>query len=239
MKIKKILNFIKENRNIPYPITDSFNCNKRIAVVGNSEILKDKEYGKIIDDNDFIIRFNRSPTAGFEKFVGTKTNLRVCGQGVFENQSYNVPGLEYLGEQANYIKNLKNSNILVLHNCNDESQYRSNLGKYTSDTNSVFLFNLKYERDIKLKIISHLNFFKRFQIYRQNKQFTSGMIVLSMLILKKLKPSVFGFSLNKKSSFYKSYWQKGGEIKNPVHDLNLENEILNNFIKERKIDYYG
>ena len=65
------------------------------------------------------------------------------------------------------------------------------------------------------------------------------MTVLSMLILKKLKPSVFGFSLNKKSSFYKSYWQKGGEIKNPVHDLNLENEILNNFIKERKIDYYG
>ena len=51
------------------------------------------------------------------------------------------------------------------------------------------------------------------------------MIILSMLINKGIKPSIFGFSLNKDSSFYSSYWQKGGEIKNPVHDLNLENKI--------------
>ena len=135
MKIRNILNFFKEYKNIPFPFTKNLN-NKNIAIVGNSEELKKRNYGKTIDDFEFVIRFNRSPVDGFESYVGSKTSLRVCGQGVFENQIYEVPGLEYIDERANFIKNLKNSNILVLHN-NKENYYRSNLTKYTSESNRV------------------------------------------------------------------------------------------------------
>ena len=236
MKTKNILNFFREYKNVPFPFTKNLN-NKNIAIVGNSEILKKKDYGKTIDNFEFVIRFNRSPVSGFETYVGSKTSLRVCGQGVFENQIYEVPGLEYIDERANFIKNLKNSNILVLHN-NKENYYRLNLTKYTSGSNSVNFFDLKYERILKFKITAYLNIFERLKIYKQNTQFTSGMIILSMLIDKGLKPSVFGFSLQKDSNFYTSYWQTGGEIKNPVHNLNLENQILRELIRSKKINFY-
>ena len=83
-----------------------------------------------------------------------------------------------------------------------------------------------------------MNIFERLKIYKQNTQFTSGMIILSMLIDKGLKPSVFGFSLQKDSNFYTNYWQTGGEIKNPVHNLNLENQILRELIRSKKINFY-
>ena len=237
LKIINIFLFLKSYKNIPFPFNENLK-DKNIAIVGNSEILKQKVYGKIIDNFDFVVRFNRSPVNGFERYVGSKTSLRVCGEGVFESQKYEVPGLEYIDEKANYIKNLKNSNILVLHN-NKENYYKSNLEKYTSETNKVIFFDLKYERILKFKLTSYLNFFERLKIYKEKSQFTSGMIILSMLINKGIKPSIFGFSLNKDSSFYSSYWQKGGEIKNPVHDLNLENKILEELIKRQKINYYN
>ena len=111
MKIRNIFNFLKEYKNIPFPISGNFNY-KNIAIIGNSEILKKKSYGRVIDNFEFVIRFNRSPLIGFEKYVGSKTSLRVCGEGVFENQTYEVPGLEYTDEKANFIKNLNNSNRL-------------------------------------------------------------------------------------------------------------------------------
>ena len=64
--------------------------------MGNSEILKQKAYGKIIDNFDFVVRFNRSPVDGFERYVGSKTSLRVCGEGVFESQKYEVKALNIL-----------------------------------------------------------------------------------------------------------------------------------------------
>ena len=235
----KIYNLIKNYLSIPKTIVSLIVSNKKkVAVIGNSEILSKKKYGKIIDKHDFVIRFNRSPVLRYKKIVGSKTHLRVCGEGVFENKEYKVIGLEYLGEKKNYIKNLKNSNILVLHN-KEEKYYSSNIKKYTSETNKIFYFNLKYERFLKFKIFSHLTFFRRIKLFKSSTQFTSGMMIISILILNNIKPSIFGFSLKKKSSFYKSYWQKGAEIKKPVHDLELENKLLKKFITLKKITYYN
>ena len=86
---------------------------------------------------------------------------------------------------------------------------------------------------------SHLTFFRRITLFKSSSQFTSGMMIISILILNNIKPSVFGFSLKKKSSFYKSYWQKGAKIKKPVHDLENENELLKKFITLKKITYYN
>jgi hypothetical protein len=42
-------------------------------------VLLNREYGKIIDSYDFVIRFNMAPTLGYEKFVGSKTTHRILG----------------------------------------------------------------------------------------------------------------------------------------------------------------
>lgn len=52
--------------------------NKRIAIVGNGII--DTKEGKHIDNSDYVIRFNKFKTSGFEDFVGRKTSAwcRIC-----------------------------------------------------------------------------------------------------------------------------------------------------------------
>ncbi|QDZ18991.1 sialyltransferase [Chloropicon primus] len=47
------------------------------AVVGSSESVLRHERGKEIDGHSAVIRFNEAPTAGFEKFVGKRTTVRL------------------------------------------------------------------------------------------------------------------------------------------------------------------
>ncbi|NDB56776.1 hypothetical protein EB169_13235, partial [archaeon] len=50
---------------------------KRCAVVSNSGSLLDKSYGELIDSHDVIIRCNRTVIEGYEKFVGSRTDIRL------------------------------------------------------------------------------------------------------------------------------------------------------------------
>ena len=57
-----------------------------IAVVGNSDKLLKKNYGGFIDSHDIVIRMNEAPTKGYEKYVGSKTDIRFV---VFSERYYN------------------------------------------------------------------------------------------------------------------------------------------------------
>jgi hypothetical protein len=138
-------------------------------------------------------------TSNFEEYVGSRTDLRVCGEGVFTNTEYKVKGLEFLGEEANFIKKLKNSKILLLHN-NKQLFFKDNYKNYTSDTNEIFYFNLTDENILKFKIASSFNLIKKISYLKKEKQFTSGMIIICLLLLKKIDFSLFGFSTNKSIS---------------------------------------
>ncbi|QDZ20934.1 sialyltransferase [Chloropicon primus] len=50
---------------------------KTCALVGNSGAMKEKKYGKYIDEHDFVARVNALPTRKFEENLGNKTSLRV------------------------------------------------------------------------------------------------------------------------------------------------------------------
>lgn len=52
----------------------------RCAVVGNSPLLLSAPMGAEIDAHDVVLRFNFAPTVGYEKFVGTRTHLRMMAQ---------------------------------------------------------------------------------------------------------------------------------------------------------------
>ena len=49
------------------------------ALVGGSSLLLDETYGREIESMSTVIRLNSAPTAGFETFVGTRTDVRVWG----------------------------------------------------------------------------------------------------------------------------------------------------------------
>lgn len=49
----------------------------RCAVVSNSGVLANYEYGAEIDEADLVMRFNTAPVVGYETIVGTKDNVRI------------------------------------------------------------------------------------------------------------------------------------------------------------------
>ncbi|MCB0353459.1 MAG: glycosyltransferase family 29 protein [Bdellovibrionales bacterium] len=57
----------------PIPPSSANSC----AVVGNSGVLLQQEYGPEIDSHDFVIRFNQARTRGYERRTGAKTSLRI------------------------------------------------------------------------------------------------------------------------------------------------------------------
>ena len=48
---------------------------KKVIIIGNSPSVLNYEYGSIIDSYDVVIRINRCVTAGFEKYIGSKTDI--------------------------------------------------------------------------------------------------------------------------------------------------------------------
>ncbi|KDP37594.1 hypothetical protein JCGZ_07940 [Jatropha curcas] len=52
------------------------------AVVGNSGILLQKDYGKLIDGHEIVIRLNNARTERFEQFVGSKTNISFINSNI-------------------------------------------------------------------------------------------------------------------------------------------------------------
>ena len=50
----------------------------RIAIVGNATPKRD--FGKLIDSYDIVIRMNNFRLSGFERLIGTRTDLR-CTTG--------------------------------------------------------------------------------------------------------------------------------------------------------------
>ena len=89
--MEKLLEQIK---NHTYPESHLFK-GKSCVIVGNSSKLLSEELGEEIDSHDFIIRFNHATVKGFEKHVGSRTNLRMInahmvaainGYDISENQ---------------------------------------------------------------------------------------------------------------------------------------------------------
>ena len=70
---------------------------KNIALVGNSDSILDEEYGELIDSHKQVVRFNNAITEGFEKYVGSKTDIRVANPHILEDHpDHHVRSLSFL-----------------------------------------------------------------------------------------------------------------------------------------------
>ena len=89
---------------------------KKIAVVGSSGILLDKEYGKEIDDHDYIVRFNVARVKGFEKNVGSRTDIRFFNGHAFAGTS---DPQRFKKNDPNFVSNL-NDELLIVKSWNEK-----------------------------------------------------------------------------------------------------------------------
>lgn len=66
-----------------YPSIFNLPSTSSICLVGNGGVVMEKELGNEIDNYDVVIRFNHAPTSGYEKYVGSKTTLRLVNGHCF------------------------------------------------------------------------------------------------------------------------------------------------------------
>tara|TARA_B100000131_G_scaffold297808_1_gene316899 strand:+ start:19 stop:693 length:675 start_codon:yes stop_codon:yes gene_type:complete len=224
------MNFFKNISN--EIIKDLSLYNKTIAIVGGSSSLMENNYGKEIDQYDFVIRFNRAPTKGYEKHVGSKTSLRVMGEQFFLNRSEQYPdkkiNFDYL------VKNTHNTNILIL--CLGMIDEIQSMNKF-SKSNNFFYIPTQINHKLKYNLISKFNYYKKFKFYFHNSDLSSGSLILSYLINFNLKPSVFGFDFFKNKENYSMYYSNFIE-KSIVHEFDLEKELLNEFKDKNLAHFY-
>ena len=79
MDIMKRVGALGESKKDALPPSDlegMFTFN-RCAVVGNSKKMTTHKMGTLIDEADFVMRFNAAPVKGYEESVGSKTHIRI------------------------------------------------------------------------------------------------------------------------------------------------------------------
>ena len=79
--------------NTSFPIFSNKNTNidfskiKTASLVASSGALLDNKFGKQIDESDLIIRFNAARVEGYEKHVGSRTDIRILNGHSFNGST--------------------------------------------------------------------------------------------------------------------------------------------------------
>jgi N-acetylneuraminate synthase len=184
----------------------------KIAIVASSANLLDNEYGKIIDSFSEVVRFNRAPTKGYEKHVGSKTTIRIANNHVFSNTPH--VGWETNSQPTFFIKEQKNINIVHL---GPELTSWEHKDAHIDASSKAFLVNYEalYENIFPLT----------------NKNPSCGFAFLWICINSGIKPSIFGYGLDED---YGQYHDKNAISS---HGPKKEKEEIKKWINEGLVEY--
>lgn len=85
--------------------------NKSVAIIGSGNNIIGKNNGVYIDTFDYVIRFNRSITDGYNVDVGNKTTHRIINPLVYLCRPLTP---DFPNQDQNFIKKVKNQEIIVI-----------------------------------------------------------------------------------------------------------------------------
>ena len=189
----------------------------KVAIVGGSSSLSRNNLGEEIDAHNYVVRFNRAPTKGFEGIAGSKCSLRVANNHVFDNHKED-PSV-WTGQPHDFIKNLKDATILYFGP--DIAPWNN----YESNTDgSCSLYRFQYENSDLLKMRIGVKFGANFSV---------GVGVIVLFVLSGITPTIYGFDVEEDTG-RSHYWESRPAV-GPCHNLSLEKQILKDLIAEKFI----
>ena len=184
----------------------------KVAIVGGSSSLSRKNLGEEIDAHDYVVRFNRAPTKGFEDIAGSKCSLRVANNHVFDNHKED-PSI-WTGQPHDFIKNLKDTIILYFGpDINPWNNYKKNTDS------SCSLYRFQYENSDLLKMRLGVKFGANFSV---------GVGVIVLFVLSGITPTIYGFDVEEDTG-RSHYWESRPAV-GPCHNLLTEKQILKDLI---------
>lgn len=200
-------------------VDPSLEISEKVALVGSSSCLLETKYGAQIDQYDDVIRFNRSPTVGFEERVGKKCTLRAVNIHVYGNVDAEKNG--FSNQPKFFIKNLKNKNILCVgHAKNLRQRKHENM----HESSKLFLFDWNQENSIT----------KQFN-YQTGLTPTVGTLIIFLCIVSGITPHLYGF--HDVDSTWGHYWETRPPA-GPCHDINQEKQIINRLDREGRLKLF-
>jgi hypothetical protein len=189
---------------------------KSVAVVGNSGILLDNEYGSKIDKHDITIRFNAARVKGYEKNVGSKTDIRLMNGHIF-NGSSNPK--RFKKNDPNFTSNLNNETLIV--KSWNQQEFVEGILK-TTPQNKVYFLNPP---------------FTQYCNSLTGQEATCGVVGVLFLSLFTSKISCFGFNFYKDGWSKNHYWEEMEEYKQG-HSFNVEEQLFDQLEQEGKIKIF-
>lgn len=202
-------------------IKPGLSLSENTAIIGSSGRLKKTSHGNLIDTYTDVIRFNRAPTNGYEKDVGSKTTLRIVNNHVFDNIDASKDG--FTGQPQCFIRDLRDSRILyIAHDLEPWQRRREN----THEINELFLFNWVTVDKLKDK-------------YNYPTEFHMGLglIIVLLCVEAGIKPHLFGFDTTEKEKTRNHYWEERPGA-GPCHDVGAEQGIICKLMRNDKVEVF-
>lgn len=193
-------------------VTPDLYVSSSLAVVASSSRLLSSDYGKIIDSFDDVVRFNRAPTKGFEKYAGSKTTIRVANNHVFGNVPHE--GWESSYQPTGFIRDQRNISIVHL----GVKEFWRDREKHIHESCRAFLVSYNYIDSM---------------IPSLGSRPSGGFCFLSVCIEAGIKPAIFGYGVDEES--YGHYFDPNSVS---THEFSKEREIIKFWIEEKKVVFY-
>ena len=213
--------------------------NKQMSAIaiGNGASLRNSRFGRQVDANDVVLRFNLFKTVGFESDVGTKTTHWVMSTIKDPNDFDDE-------EIPNMKKSLQHVYIpFVFRDCKPQ-QYRcprrkDKIAKQNENMHKMETIAKKWlahhgMSDVKVHAVEAPQVETLYDEYNLKEKFPSmGLMFLNYAWRKFKQPVQFaGFDFY--SGSHDHYWEK--KLKNETcHNMNDESRVLSEFVKENKL----
>ena len=177
--------------------------NKTVAVVGSSGNLLERDYAILIDEHDYVIRFNQSRVEGFEKFVGSKTTHRIVNVHTFLGTTGNS---RFPKNDPMFIPKLKNQHIII------NKPVNLNKINQRSPNNEVSIIPDEFWEYCT-------------NLLGNKKDPSVGFLGVILALQTSKKINVFGFDQTSTTN-KKHYWEEVKAI-GTWHDFSVEKEYFN------------
>jgi hypothetical protein len=182
---------------------------KSLAIVGSSSIIMDNESGEDIDSHQHVMRFNRAPTEGYERHVGSKTTIRVVNGHVFECKEFTR-----WKEDQNFVTKIRNSKLILARDP-QRAKNRSHI-----------------HDSVEIHIIRHI--FGEVLAKWQLDLPTVGLMGILLAVHSGIKPKVYGWTTSPDEPM-SHYFNQRSPTTSAFHKWEKELEVINQLAKEGKI----
>lgn len=191
----------------------------RIAIVGNSPILLEKEYGEEIDSHDIVVRFNNFVINGYEKYTGIKTT-DVCFNAY---TPFNEAILNLTKEHRLFFYTTESAQKI-------NRKLKENYGGKITTGNVTFVDNDKYYKELCKKLHAEKNW-----------QGSSGLIMCQMMcdMYPDAIIDVYGITFfkdtikRKDGESYHKIHHMDGTVLNSGHDPDAEWKYYETYLKDK------